>query len=145
MKMEAVALSSDVSALSLVLQEREREPDSQVWCGSLEGTPNSVAFYESTNTRLCNCQAPPSGDLIFILVPRRDQPVEKVVVCPVGGPKEARNKAKTLRNRRFQTLNRGRQEREGAFQHAGEFSEVSEADWARVLISGASAVRLPLY
>jgi hypothetical protein len=32
----------------------------------------------------------------------RGQPVEKVVVGPVGGPKGARNKAKTLRKRRFQ-------------------------------------------
>ena len=30
-------------------------------------------------------------------IPSRGQRVEKVVVGPVGGPKEARNKAKTLR------------------------------------------------
>jgi hypothetical protein len=35
------------------------------------------------------------------------QRVEKVVVGPVGGPKELENKAKTLRERRFQPLNRG--------------------------------------
>jgi hypothetical protein len=29
-------------------------------------------------------------------LPRRSQAVEKVVVDPVGGPKEAENKAKTL-------------------------------------------------
>jgi hypothetical protein len=39
--------------------------------------------------------------------PRTPQPVEKVVVGPVGSPKEARNKAKTLRKRRFQLLVRG--------------------------------------
>jgi hypothetical protein len=38
------------------------------------------------------------------------QPVEKVVVGPVGGSKEARNKAKTLRKRRFQPLNQGAEE-----------------------------------
>src|SRR3712207_5153509 len=37
-------------------------------------------------------------------IPKTNQPVEKVVVGPVGGPKEARNKAKTLRKRRFQPL-----------------------------------------
>ena len=35
------------------------------------------------------------------------QPVEKVVVGSVGGPKQAQNKAKTLRNRRFQFRNWG--------------------------------------
>jgi hypothetical protein len=35
------------------------------------------------------------------------QAVEKVIVSPVGGPKVARNKAKTLRNGAFQPLNRG--------------------------------------
>jgi hypothetical protein len=33
--------------------------------------------------------------------------VEKVVVGPVGGPKDAQNKVKTLRKRRFQPLNQG--------------------------------------
>ena len=37
-------------------------------------------------------------------LPRNPQRVEKVIVGPVGGPKEARNKAKTLRKRRFQPL-----------------------------------------
>jgi hypothetical protein len=39
--------------------------------------------------------------------PRTHQAVEKVIVSPVGGPKVARNKAKTLRNGVFQPLNRG--------------------------------------
>jgi hypothetical protein len=43
---------------------------------------------------------------LFAQVPRRGQAVEKVVVEPVGGPKEAQNKAKTLHKGRFQTLNR---------------------------------------
>ena len=34
-------------------------------------------------------------------LPRMSEPVEKVVVGPVGGPKEARNKAKTLHKRSF--------------------------------------------
>jgi hypothetical protein len=34
-------------------------------------------------------------------LPRISEPVEKVVVGPVGGPKEARNKAKTLHKRSF--------------------------------------------
>jgi hypothetical protein len=38
-------------------------------------------------------------------VPRTLQCVEKVVVGPVSGPKEARTKAKTLQKRRFQPLN----------------------------------------
>src|SRR5215212_1206812 len=44
---------------------------------------------------------------IFTGVRGRGQPVEKVVVGPVGGPKEARNQSKTLQRRRFQRLNRG--------------------------------------
>jgi hypothetical protein len=36
----------------------------------------------------------------------RYQAVEEVIVNPVGGPKVARNKAKTLRNGVFQPLNR---------------------------------------
>jgi hypothetical protein len=57
-------------------------------------------------------------------VPKTIQAVEKVVVGPVGGPKEAPNKAKTLRKRRFQPLKTGGgREREGVFQHAGSFSE----------------------
>jgi hypothetical protein len=35
---------------------------------------------------------------LFTKVPRRSQAVEKVVVGPIGGPKEALNKAKTLQN-----------------------------------------------
>jgi hypothetical protein len=50
------------------------------------------------------------------------QPVEKVIVGPVGGSKEARSKAKTLRKRRFQPLVQRRKEREGVFQQAGVFS-----------------------
>jgi hypothetical protein len=42
--------------------------------------------------------------MIVSTVPKRNQPVEKVAVGPVGGPKEARNKAKILRKRRFQPL-----------------------------------------
>jgi hypothetical protein len=34
-------------------------------------------------------------------LPRINEPVEKVVVGPVGGPKEAQNKAKTLQKRSF--------------------------------------------
>src|SRR5215203_1341295 len=45
--------------------------------------------------------------LLFTRVRGRGQPVEKVVVGPVGGPKEARNQPKTLQRRRFQRLNRG--------------------------------------
>ena len=40
----------------------------------------------------------------FKAVLKTIQPVEKVDVGLVGGPKEARNKAKTLRKRRFQPL-----------------------------------------
>ena len=42
--------------------------------------------------------------LNVFVVYKQEQPVEKVVVGPVGGPKEARNKGKTLRKRRFQPL-----------------------------------------
>jgi hypothetical protein len=44
---------------------------------------------------------------LFTEVPRRSQAVEKVVVAPAGGSNEARNKARTLRKRRSQPLNRG--------------------------------------
>ena len=54
----------------------------------------------------------------------RGQAVEKVIVRPVGGPKVARNKAKTLRNGVFQPLNRGQKGARRSFQHAGAFSEV---------------------
>src|SRR3712207_366047 len=37
-------------------------------------------------------------------VPKTIQAVEKGVVGPIGGPKEAQNEAKTLRKRRFQPL-----------------------------------------
>ncbi len=37
-------------------------------------------------------------------LPRIHEPVEKVVVGPAGGPKVVRNKAETLRKRRFQPL-----------------------------------------
>jgi hypothetical protein len=40
-------------------------------------------------------------------LPRTLQAVEKVIVSPVGGPKVAGNKAKTLRKGVFQPLNRG--------------------------------------
>src|SRR5918994_7801156 len=40
-------------------------------------------------------------------VRRRTQPVEKVDVGPTGGPKEPRNKVKTLRIHRFQPSNQG--------------------------------------
>jgi hypothetical protein len=49
----------------------------------------------------------PSLSPLFTEVPRRGQPVEKVDVGPVGGPKEARNKAKTLREQHIQPLNQG--------------------------------------
>ena len=39
-----------------------------------------------------------------VAVPKTNQRVEKVYVGPVGGPKGARNKVKTLRKRRFQPL-----------------------------------------
>jgi hypothetical protein len=58
--------------------------------------------------------------LVYELL-RRPQRVEKVVIGPVGGPKELENKAKTLQKRRFQPLNRGRRERKGVFQHADLF------------------------
>ena len=45
----------------------------------------------------------PMHDLVFRLR-RILQPVEKVDVGPVGGPREAQNKAKTLQKRRFQPL-----------------------------------------
>src|SRR5215216_6050122 len=44
---------------------------------------------------------------LFTGVRGRGQPVEKVGVGPVGGPREPENKAKTLRKRRIQPLNRG--------------------------------------
>jgi hypothetical protein len=47
--------------------------------------------------------------------------VEKVVVGPVGSPREPENKAKTLPKRRIQPLNRGRRERKGVFQQAVAF------------------------
>jgi hypothetical protein len=39
---------------------------------------------------------PESGLPLFTELPIRGEPVEKAVVGPVGGPKEARNKAKRL-------------------------------------------------
>jgi hypothetical protein len=51
------------------------------------------------------------------------QPVEKVVVGPVGGSREPENKAKTLRKQRIQPLNRGGRERERVFQQAGKLRE----------------------
>src|SRR5215207_8676258 len=52
------------------------------------------------------------------------QPVEKVVVGPVGSPKEPENKSKTLRKQRIRPRTGGTIEREGVFQHAGVFSEI---------------------
>jgi hypothetical protein len=54
-------------------------------------------------------------------VRRISQPVEKVVVDPVGGPGEPENKARTLQERRIQPLVRGRRERKGVFQQAVPF------------------------
>jgi hypothetical protein len=47
--------------------------------------------------------------------PRVYQRVEKVDVGPVGGPKEARNKAKILQKRRFLPLNRGQKRARRSF------------------------------
>jgi hypothetical protein len=44
---------------------------------------------------------------IFNEVLRILQPVEKVVVGPVGSPREPENKSKTLRKRRIRLPNRG--------------------------------------
>src|SRR5215208_3684611 len=52
---------------------------------------------------------------------RIPQPVEKVVVGPVGSSREPENKSKTLRKRRIRPPNRGTREREGVFQHADPF------------------------
>jgi hypothetical protein len=46
---------------------------------------------------------------------RRGQPVEKVVVGPVGSPKHPRTQAKTLQNRGFKPLNRGKKRARGSF------------------------------
>src|SRR5215212_8206580 len=43
---------------------------------------------------------------LFTRVRRRGQPVEKVVVGPVGSPRESENKSKTLRIRRIRPPNR---------------------------------------
>jgi hypothetical protein len=51
----------------------------------------------------------------FTPVPRRCQRVEKVDVGPVGGPKEARNEANTLQERRFQLLNQVQKGAKGFF------------------------------
>src|ERR671933_155770 len=48
-------------------------------------------------------------------LPRTTQAVEKVVVGPVSGPKEARKKAKTLRKRHFQSSNRGAKSAQRSF------------------------------
>jgi hypothetical protein len=44
---------------------------------------------------------------LFTGVRGRVQPVEKVVVGPVGGPSEPKNKAETLPKRRIRPPNRG--------------------------------------
>src|SRR5215216_6949032 len=43
------------------------------------------------------------------------EPVEKVVVGPVGSPKHPKTQAKTLQNRRFKPLNRGQKRARGSF------------------------------
>jgi hypothetical protein len=52
---------------------------------------------------------------LFIEVRGRGQPVEKVVVGPVGSPKHPRTQAKTLQNRGFKPLNRGQKRARGSF------------------------------
>src|SRR5215216_826908 len=54
-------------------------------------------------------------------LPRRPQPVEKVGVGPVGGPREPENKAKTLRKRRIQPLNRGQKRARRGFSTGWSF------------------------
>jgi hypothetical protein len=55
------------------------------------------------------------------------QPVEKVGIGQAGGPREPENASKTLRERCIRPLDRGRSEREGVFQQAGDFYEVRVA------------------
>jgi hypothetical protein len=50
-----------------------------------------------------------------LLVVKTQQPVEKVVVGPVGSPKHSRTQAKTLQNRGFKPLNRGKKRARGSF------------------------------
>jgi hypothetical protein len=51
----------------------------------------------------------------FLAFPLARQPVEKVGVGPVGGPREPENKAKTLQKSRIRPLSRGRRGHEGGF------------------------------
>ena len=55
------------------------------------------------------------SQLLFTQLPRRGQPVEKVVVGSVGSPKHPRTQAKTLQNRGFKPLNRGQKRARGSF------------------------------
>jgi hypothetical protein len=57
-------------------------------------------------------------------LPRTPQPVEKVVVAPVGSSREPENKPKHYENDVFGLRTGGTREREGVFQHAGPFHDV---------------------
>src|SRR5215212_6039539 len=66
----------------------------------------------------------PSFLPLFTDLRGRVQPVEKQVVGPVGGPREPKTEAKTLKSGLSWPRTGARKEREGVFQHAGLFSEV---------------------